>query len=166
MIFYKRWLNRQSRFESTPVIQTNGLIKKHETILMHNFIKLSSLYRAIGCFHVHQSYRGREIDLGLGVVDREMLKKKSTPARWHVIGSLSWQLLFKWPFLPNFIIQYFHAYIMYVVITLPFVLTQWVQLRWCTSYYGMFYYQINEIGLSLVKYMQYITSDIQYFWDP
>ena len=83
MIFYKRWLNRQSRFESTPVIQTNGLIKKHyETILMHNFIKLSSLYRAIGCFHVHQSYRGREIDLGLGVVDREMLKKSTLTRDW------------------------------------------------------------------------------------
>ena len=31
---------------------------------------------------------------------------------------------------------------------------------------GMFYCQINEIGLSFVKYMQYITSDIQYLWDP
>ena len=83
---YKRWLNRQSRFESTPVIHTKGLIKKkkkhYEAILMHNFIKRSPLNRAIGCFHVHQSYRGRET----WALSTEKCWKKSTPSRWHLIG--------------------------------------------------------------------------------
>ena len=58
---------------------------------------------------MYRSYRGRQRDLGLGVVDREMLKATSTPSRWHVIGHSRENSGSKWYFLNTWYNQSYYS---------------------------------------------------------
>ena len=96
---YKRWIKRQSSFESTPVIQTKGLIKNIKKQYWYLTLSILNHYIDLSVAFMCINYIGPTERAQAGRCRQRNAETTSTPVRWHMLVHSHDNSISKWSFL-------------------------------------------------------------------